>query len=145
MIIRGPFAFIIVILLIVSLAANFLILGFAASRFRGGDEVAAIERIVTLGARAYPREMRDEIGDRLGRNRRELRAAFRDVRNARRQTFTVMAAEPFDRSALESAFAEVREKTEKLQRLGQELVSDVVEEASPATRAKIRPPRHLRR
>lgn len=145
MTIRGPFAFAIVGILALSLAANLLILGYAASRFRSGDEASAIERIVALGVRAFPREMRREIGDQLGRHRGELRSAFRDVREARRRVFSAMAAEPFSRAELDASFAEVRRKTEKLQRLGQDLVGDVVEGESSAVRAKIRPPKVLDR
>lgn len=145
MTIRGPFAYALVAILIVSLAANLLILGFAASRYRGADEASAIERIVALGVRAFPREMRSEINDQFGHHRSELRGAFRDVREARRHVFSAMTAEPFSRANLDAAFAEVRSETDKLQRLGQELVGDVVEAETPALRAKIRPPKFLHR
>lgn len=150
MTIRGPFAFLLAAVLIVSLAANFLVLGFAAARFAGvgpfgfGDEVGAIERIVALGARAFPRELRREIAGQLGRHREELRAALEEVREARRRMFAVMAAEPFDRAALDAAFAEVRAATDRLQLLGQDLVGDVVEKAPSEERVQIRPPRFLR-
>jgi uncharacterized membrane protein len=145
MTIRGPFAYVIVGVLLLSLVANFLILGFAAARYRGFDEGAAIERIVSLGTRAFPRDLRRQIGDALGRHRGELRDALRDVQDARRHMFEVMTARPFDRAALDDAFAEVREKTEILQRLGQELVGDVVAGATPDERSEIRPPPFLRR
>jgi hypothetical protein len=147
--IRGPFAFLILAIMIVSLAANFLVLGFAAARFGGGpfgfgDDGGAIERIVALGARAFPRELRREIGGQLGRHRGELRAALDEVREARLRMFATMAAEPFDRAALDAAFAEVRAATDRLQLLGQDLVGDVVEKAPPEERARIRPPPYLR-
>jgi hypothetical protein len=141
MTIRGPFAFILLALLIVSLAANFLVLGFAAARHRGFDEAGAIDRIVALGARAFPRELRGEIGVQLGRHRGELGAALRDLGQARREMFRQMAAEPLDRAALDAAFADVRAKTDRLQRLGQELVADVLVDAPAEERARIRPPR----
>jgi hypothetical protein len=150
MTIRGPVAFIMIALLVVSLSANFLVLGFAAARFGGFggfggfDEGGAIERIVALGARAFPRELRREIGGQLGRHRGELRAALDEVRDARLRMFEVMAAQPFDRAALDAAFAEVRAATDRLQRLGQELVGEVIEKAPPEARAEIRPPPHLR-
>jgi uncharacterized membrane protein len=148
MTIRGPFAILLSVVLIVSLAANFLVLGFAAARFAGvgpfGGDIGAIERIVALGARAFPRALRHEIGGQLGRHRGELRAALDEVRDARRRMFAVMAAEPFDRAALDAAFAEVRAATDRLQLLGQDLVGDVVERAPPEERARIRPPPFLR-
>lgn len=145
MTIRGAFAYVLVALLIASLAANFLVLGFAAARYRDFDDAGAIDRIVALGARAFPRELRDEIGEQLGSHRGALRGALRDLGEARREMFRQMAAEPLDRDALDRAFRDVRDKTDKLQRLGQELVEEVVVNASPEERAKIRPPKRWRR
>jgi uncharacterized membrane protein len=145
MTIRGPFALVIVGVLGLSLAANFLVLGFAAARYHGFDEGAAIERIVSLGTRAFPRELRHQIGDELGRHHGELRGALADVQSARRHMFQVMTADPFDRTALDAAFADVRAKTDILQKLGQDLVGDVVAAATPEERAEIRPPPFLRR
>jgi uncharacterized membrane protein len=141
MTIRGPFAFILVGLLVVSLAANFLVLGFAAARYHGLDDPDAIDRIVTLGARAFPRELRGPIGDQLGRHRGELRSALRDLGEARREMFRQMAAQPLNREALDAAFADVRAKTDRLQRLGQQLVEDALEQAPPEERAKIHAPK----
>ena len=150
MTIRTPLAIFLAVVLVVSLAANFLVLGFAAARFGGvgpfgfGGDGGAIERIVALGARAFPRELRREIGGQIGRHRAELRAALDEVRDARLRMFQTMAAEPFDRAALDAAFAEVRAATDRLQLLGQDLVGDVVEKAPPEERAQIRPPPFLR-
>lgn len=138
MTIRGPFAYVLIALLIASLAVNFLVLGFAAARYHAYDDAGTIDRIVTLGARAFPRELRDDISHQLGRHRGELRAALRDLGDARREMLRRMAAEPLDRDALDAAFRNVRDKTNTLQRLGQELVEDVVVNASPEDRAKIR-------
>jgi uncharacterized membrane protein len=141
MTIRGAFAYVLVALLIVSLAANFLVLGFAAARYRNVEDTGAVERIVELGARSFPRELRREISAELKGHRGELRAALRDLGEARREMLRQMAAEPLDRAALDAAFANVRTKTGELQRLGQELVMEVLEKTPPEERAKIRPPR----
>lgn len=145
MTIRGVFAYVLVGLLVVSLAANFLVLGFAAARYHGFDHPGSIERIVALGTRAFPPELRDQIDDQLGRHRGELRGALRDLGRARREMFRQMAADPLDRAALNAAFADVRAKTAELQRLGQDLVEEVLVEATPEERAKIRPRRRWRR
>lgn len=141
MTVRGPFALILVVLLVVSLAANFLILGFAAARYHDGDEHDSIERIVTLGSRAFPRDLRHQIRRELGRHHPELREAVRDLDEAREDMFQQMANEPLDREALDEAFERVRRETDRLQRLGQSLVEDILEDASPESRAKIRPRR----
>jgi uncharacterized membrane protein len=138
MTIRGPFAYVLVALLIVSLVANFLVLGFAAARYRNFEDAGAVERIVELGARAFPRELRGQIGKELKGHRGQLRGALRELGEARREMLRQMAAEPLDRAALDAAFAEVRARTDALQRLGQELVTEVLEKTPPEERAKIR-------
>jgi uncharacterized membrane protein len=141
MTIRGVFAYVLIGLLILSLAANFLILGFAAARYHGFDDAGAVDRIVELGARAFPRELRREISAELRHNRGEMRAALRDLGEARREMYRQMAADPLDRGALNAAFAEVRAKTGELQRLGQEAVEEVLINTPADERANIRPPK----
>jgi uncharacterized membrane protein len=144
MTIRTPLAIFLAVLLVISLAANLLVLGFAAARygqFRQGD---VLERIIALGVRGFPAEIRREITASLARERPELRAALDDVQEARRHMFEVMKAEPFDRAALDAAFADVRAKTEALQERGQDLLGDAVEQAPSEARAKIEPPPRLR-
>jgi hypothetical protein len=80
----------------------------------------------------------------LVRERPELRAALDDLQEARRRMFELMKAEPFDRAALDAAFADVRTKTEMLQARGQQLLGDAVEQASPAVRSEIEAPPRLR-
>ncbi len=143
MTIRGPLAVIILAVAVLSLAANFVILGFAAGRIgdlRGG----AIERIVALGARGFPKEIRGAIVDKALAERSDLRAAFADVRAARQRMFEAMRAEPFDEAALETAFAEVRERTAALQALGQGIVGDAVAAAPAGARAEIKAPGWIR-
>lgn len=144
MIVRGPFAYLLAALLIVSLAVNFLMLGFAVARYQNFDDRAPIERIVALGANAFPSELRHTIGGELDRHRGALDRALRDLGEARREMFRQMAAEPLDRDALDAAFRDVRKKTDELLRLGQELVKDALANAPPEERAKIRPPKRWR-
>ena len=144
MTIRTPLAVFLAAILIVSLGANFLVLGFAAARlgqFRQGD---MLERVIALGTRNFPREIRREITEGLARERPELRAALEDLQEARRHMFEVMTAEPFDRAALDEAFADVRAKTDALQQRGQGLLGDAVEQASPEARSEIELPPRLR-
>lgn len=145
MTIRTPLVIFLAALLIVSLAVNFLVLGFAAARygqFRQGGDI--LERVIALGARSFPADIRREITASLARERPELRAALRDVQEARRRMFEIMRTEPFDRAALDAAFADVRAKTEALQERGQALLGDAIEQASPEARSEIEPPPRLR-
>ena len=54
MIIKGPFAAVLLVLLFVSVAANLTIAGFALGRSAGPERGGDIERIVALGVRAFP-------------------------------------------------------------------------------------------
>jgi hypothetical protein len=53
--------------------------------------------------------------------------------------FDTMRAVPFDPAALEQAYADMRARTTELQQIGQEIMLDAVEHASPDVRAQIRP------
>jgi len=137
MTIRGPFAVILLVVAVLSLAANFLVLGFAAARiseFRRGD----VERIASFAARGFPSEIRKAIVAKAVEERQPLLAALVELRGARQQMFAAMRAEPFDAAALERAFADVRAKTSALQSLGQELVGAAVADAPPDARAGIK-------
>jgi uncharacterized membrane protein len=144
MTIRTPLAILLAVLLVVSLAANFLVLGFAAGRygqFRQGD---FLQRVIALGIRSFPGDIRRDITASLVRDRPELGAALEELQDARRRMFEIMKAEPFDRAALDAAFADIRAKTEALQARGQDLLGDAVEQASPEARAEITLPPGLR-
>lgn len=141
MTIRGPFAVTLLVVLFVSVAANLLIAGFVAARVAGPRPGGEIERIVAMGIRAFPREIRQGVESRVRSGRDEFRAKLDEIRDAHERMFAAMRAEPFDRAGLEAAFADVREKTNALQAAGQELVADAVAEAPPEVRGRIRPPR----
>ncbi|MEO8668514.1 MAG: periplasmic heavy metal sensor [Bauldia sp.] len=143
MTVRGPFAIILVVVAALSLATNFLILGFVAARvsdFRHG----AVERLVAIGARSFPGKIRDAIIAEAAEEKGPLRAALFDLRTARQTMFAAMRAEPFDPAALDRAFADVRAKTATLQSLGQALVGEAVAAAPPGVRQQIEPPGWLR-
>jgi uncharacterized membrane protein len=141
MTIRGPFVIVLFVVLALSLAVNFTIAGFSFARWAyprsGGD----VERIVTIGLRSFPKELRKVISERTRDDKHQFRELERDARQARRQMFDAMRGEPFDRRAMDDAFAAVREQTNQLQAAGQAIVGDAVAEASPETRKKIKPPR----
>jgi len=142
MTIRGPFAVTLLVLVFLSLAANLLIAGFAVGRVAGPRSPGGdIERLVTMGMRDFPPEIRRAVSERARSNRSEFRAKVNDVEAARRRMFEAMRAEPLDRKALEAAFADLRQKTNDLQLAGQELVAGALADAPPDVRRHIRPPR----
>jgi uncharacterized membrane protein len=125
--------------LILSLGTNLLIAGFAASRFgwppRGPQ---MIDRIVSIGIRAFPAQIQDDIQRRTEAQREELRTRIDAVQQARMEMLEAMRADPFDDAALEAAFADLRLRVVELQQAGQEIVGDAVANAPADERAKIR-------
>ena len=141
MTIRGPFAIGLIVVVFLSLAANLLVAGFIVARIADPRPGGDIERIVAIGIRAFPPEIRDAIAAAAEAKRDEMRARLDDVQNARQRMFDAMRAEPFDRAALEAAYADLRARTNELQQAGQEIMLDAVANAPPDVRARIRPPR----
>ena len=143
MTIRGPFAVTLLVVLFVSLAANLMIAGFTVSRFTGppGPGNGEIDRIVALGIRAFPPEIQGDIRNQVRAHRGQLRADLEAARGARQRMFAAMRANPFNRAALDAAYADVRSATNDIQAVGQTIVADAIANAPPDVRARIRPPR----
>jgi uncharacterized membrane protein len=139
--IRGPFAVVLLVLLFASVAANLVVAGFTLGRFAGPRPGADIDRILALGMRGFPPEIQRGIAERVHAERDTLRDRIRAIQDARRKAFDAMRADPFDRGALSSAFADVRTETGAVQAFGQEIVTDAVAAAPPDVRKLIRPPR----
>jgi uncharacterized membrane protein len=140
MTIRGPTAVVVLIVLSLSLAANFLVAGFVAARLANPARMDAVEQIVALGVRVFPSEIRRAIVADALRQGGGLREALARFREARQRAFQAMRAEPFDPDALDAAFADVRARTSELQAAGQKLVGTAVASASPEARARIADP-----
>ncbi len=138
MTIRGPFAVVLVVLLFLSLAANMVVAGFTLTRITGARPGGDVERIVALGTRAFPPEIRKEIASRGADQRGVLRDKLRTVEHARREMFAAMRAEPFDAAALAQAYDALRRATDDLQRAGQEIVAEVLAETPAEVRREIR-------
>jgi hypothetical protein len=141
---RGPLAVVLMIALVVSVAVNLSIAGFAFGRFAGprppgpnGD----IDRLVQFGIRAFPPEIQKSILDAARDRRPEIKDKLDVVQDARRHMFDAMRADPFDPATLDAAYAEMRKGTSDLQQVGQEIMTDAVAKAPPEVRAQIRPPR----
>jgi hypothetical protein len=136
--IRGPFAAVLLAVLFVSLAANVMIAGFALGRMVG-PRPSDIERMVAMGMRGFPPEIRRAVSEKAHAGRGQFRAQFDDMQAARQRLFEAMRAEPLDRAALEAAFGDLRRATDKLQRSGQDLVAGALVDAPPDVRRHIAP------
>lgn len=142
MTIARPWAIAILVGLFLSLAANLLVVGFAAARFGMGPKPPnLIERIVAFGIRAFPPEIQDSIQKQTRERRDELRTLIDSTAEARMQMFTAMRADPYDPAALEAAFANLQARTIDLQRVGQDIVATAVAAAPADVRSQIRAPR----
>jgi hypothetical protein len=137
--VRGRFAVTLLVVLLVSLAANLTIAGFLASRAvgprPGGDE---IDRIVSLGIHDFPPEIQRDILDQVRIRRVELDDNIGAMQAAERSMFRAMHADPPDRVALEAAFADVRSTTNDVQAIGQGIVAHAIAKSPPDVRARIR-------
>jgi uncharacterized membrane protein len=142
--IRGPFAVILLMLLFVSLAANFLVAGFVAARVSGPLPAADIERLVALAARGFPPEIQHAIADATKAARPQLRDRLQAVQQAKQQMFAAMTAQPFSQQTLDTAFTTYRDATAALQKAGQDVVEQAVAEAPPDVRRKIKVPAPVR-
>lgn len=143
MTIGRPWAIAILVLLFLSVASNLVIAGFALSRFAPPRPPRdnLIERIVAIGIRAFPPALQDTIQEGVRAERDEIRIRLDAVQAARIQMFEAMRADPFDRAALDAAFADFRQRTEDLQEAGQAIVGAAVAGAPADVRADIHLPR----
>jgi Heavy-metal resistance len=140
-IIRGPLAIVFAVVLLLSVATNLVIAGFVVARLHGpppgGDEIG---RIITMGIRAFPSELQGPIVASAHARGDEMKAKIEAVKQARQKIFDAMRADPFDRAALEAAYAELRASTTDLQQVGQQLTLDALANAPVELRQRIRPP-----
>jgi uncharacterized membrane protein len=126
--------------------SNLVIAGFTLARFagpppRGGGGGGDIDRIVALGIRSFPPEIRRTILDGVRQQRDQIRGRIDAMQDARMHMFEVMRDDTFDRQALDAAFDDVRAKTDDIQKLGQDIVAAAVADAPADVRRKIKPPR----
>ena len=140
MTIRGKTAVVLVVVLVISLAANFFGAGLIAAGVGFQKRLAGFDRSIAQIAERFPREIRRAVAADLIARRAEGFKALDELRKARREMFAAMRAEPFDRLRLERALATVRAKTETLQAFGQSALATALAAAPAETRQKIKPP-----
>lgn len=142
MTIRGKWAASLVVVLVLSLALNLFVAGFAASRWHGPGRSGAIEHMIGAFVTRMPRELRHLVRDELHDVKPELRREFGDLMQARQRMFSLMRAEPLDDAALEAAMSDVRRELNDVQAVGQQAVLAAIKRADPAVRAEILDHRH---
>ncbi|QKC95957.1 periplasmic heavy metal sensor [Mesorhizobium sp. NZP2298] len=100
------------VLLALSLAVNFFLVGYAMHGLRQG---AATRVLLSEIASSYPPEVRKEFRGILRDNRARTFQALRDLRSARATLAAAQTAKPFDETAAKDAMAAVRSATTNLQ------------------------------
>jgi uncharacterized membrane protein len=100
------------VLLALSLAANFFLIGYLAHGLRQG---AAARGLIAEIAGAYSPEVRKEFRSVMRDNRPRTFAALSDLRAARARLAAAEKASPFDEAAVKEAMAAVRTATTNLQ------------------------------
>ena len=100
------------VLLALSLAVNFFLVGYAMHGLRQG---AAARVLLSEIASTYPPEVRKEFRGVLRDNRARTFQALRELRTARANLAAAQKATPFDEAAVKAAMAAVRTATTSLQ------------------------------
>lgn len=100
------------VLLALSLAINFFLVGYAMHGLRQG---AAARVLLSEIADNYPPEVRKAFRGVLRENRPRTFQALRDLRTARARLEAAQKATPFDEAAVKDAMAAVRTTTTNLQ------------------------------
>ncbi|CAN7510158.1 periplasmic heavy metal sensor [Mesorhizobium caraganae] len=100
------------VLLALSLALNFFLVGYAVHGLRQG---AAARVLLSEIASSYPPEVRKEFRGVLRDNRARTFQALRELRAARANLAAAQKATPFDEAAVKDAMAAVRTATTSLQ------------------------------
>lgn len=139
-----------ILTLIVSLGANIALVGFLVGRassidLRPGrlDPTFGFARILP----ELPQSRHDALRPLVREHIRSVRPSIREIRSAQRRLGTVLLAEPFERSQLESALARFREHLAASQVASHASFVALVEQLTPTERKLLvevlqRQPRH---
>jgi uncharacterized membrane protein len=134
--IRGFWAGAILVLLFLSLGANFFMAGFMAERWRSGGRFFGPPPSAQIMA-DFPPDIRRAIGRELWSDRARFREVFDDVREKRRAVVETMRAPTLDEARLRAQMGEVRALTARIQERAQDVTIDVLRRTSPEERAQI--------
>ncbi|MGH2340888.1 periplasmic heavy metal sensor [Segnochrobactraceae bacterium EtOH-i3] len=141
MTIRKPWSFILLGLLAVSLLLNCAAGGFAIMRSMGPPFEPGGGRMLAGLLRPFPDPLRDEIRDRLEKDRTapERKAVFAEMRAARQAFMSELRAPDFDRARVDAAADRLDAAVSAINRHFSAVVIDAIAAATPEVRAEIRP------
>jgi uncharacterized membrane protein len=130
------------IILLVCLALALFLAGFVAGHFvaRHGPPPPpkfSAEVMVDHIVRGLPKPDADILRDAFRANEAKLGAALAELEAGRQEVRAKLAAEPFDKAALQSAMDAARDKREALAVTVQGTVMGVIDKLSPEGRARL--------
>ena len=123
--------------LVLSVALNLGGAGYLIATAERGRGPRTVENTIETVSGRYPGATGQAIRAALESRRAELKAAFDDLRSARRATRAAMKAQPYDADRLEAAFAEARAKSSALQAIVHEAIASAIPGAPTDDRARI--------
>jgi uncharacterized membrane protein len=106
-------------------------------RERGAADRGMSAFVMDRMAGALPREARGEFRRTVGEHRAAMAEADKNFRGARDKLRAAMAAEPFDRAALDAAFAEMRTRMGESQAAMHAALTDAASRLSPEARKRL--------
>jgi len=106
-----------------SLVGNFFSFGYVLKSQR---DMPAMSVLADNAFTAYPDEVRVEFRRLLRENKSKSVAALARLREARRQMASAAGSSPFNEADVAKSMAEVREATQSLQRLMQDLLLEAL-------------------
>lgn len=139
---RGFWAWAVLIVLFLSLGANFFLAGFLFERARGGFGGGPPGIVSVLAD--FPPDVRRAIRQRLWGERQQFRETIRQVREKRREVVEALRAPVIDRARVTALLGEVRTLTGTMQERAQAAILDTLEAMPAEQRAQIGEPRRWR-
>lgn len=136
--IRGRWGWVILVVLGISLSANFFMLGFFTQRARMGFFGPPSPIVAVM--RDFPPDIRRNIGEQLWLRRGEFRQTFETLRLKRRAIVDLMRAPKIDVERLRTLLRETRGLTDDALDKAQDALIEAVEKLSPEERARIGEP-----
>ncbi|OQW49822.1 periplasmic heavy metal sensor [Candidatus Raskinella chloraquaticus] len=136
MLIKGRWAWAVLIVMFLSLGVNFFMLGFLVRGspwphfFRSGPPIAGM-------LEDFPPDLRRTIGRQLRQDRDAIRASVDAIRSKRQEIAAAFRSPVIDVNQVRGLMRDVRELTVKLQEQAQETILTSVSQLPAAERARI--------
>ncbi len=123
--------------LVASLAFNLFFVGLiGATAWRWHNRQAQGMGFAGAGwmVQLMPEDIRMQLRERMQQRRLDMRERVLEVRQAQLAVVRALAAEPYDKAAVERAFAELRQRQGRVQEVLQGTLADAAAELSPEMR-----------